>query len=223
MNFRIVVAAIAVAICTSAHAQTWQNLLADRSLDHWKKPNGDEPSGGWVIEDDGTLHLAGRGGNLLTREVYGDFELWFEFRTTERGNNGIKYRVKKYGNSLLGLEYQILDDAAFPKLTREHLTGSLYDLVTPKPEVTRLNDPGEFNVGKIRVENGRTRHWVNGQLMIDQPLYGASWKAHVADSKFRNREDFGENALGRIMLTDHNSETWLRNVFIRRLNTVCCE
>lgn len=205
-----------------AFGQAWQNLLADRSFDQWQKTNGDAVEGGWIIEEDGTLHLTGKGGNLITRNTFADFELWFEFRTVQKGNNGIKYRVMQYDRSWLGLEYQILDDEAFPKLTREHLTASLYDLVTPKPEVTRLKPRNEFNTGKIRVSNGRVQHWVNGQLMIDEKLTGPTWEAHVKDSKFRNREHFGENPEGHIMLTDHGSETWFRNMFIRDLSGCRC-
>ncbi|APZ94231.1 hypothetical protein Fuma_03855 [Fuerstiella marisgermanici] len=202
----------------TATAQTYHNLLAGDRLDQWSKVNGDPVGDGWKIEDGGVLHLSGKGGNIVTREKYGDFELWFEFRISEKGNSGIKYRVKPYGKRWLGLEYQILDDAAYPKLTRSHLTASLYDLVTPIPQTTRLKPDGEFNVGKIRVKNQRVQHWVNGQLMIDQCLTGPDWREHVAKSKFNNQPEFGENVLGQIMLTDHNSDVWLRNVFVRRLD-----
>ena len=215
-----VIFAICFFACSSTFAQTYENLLSGDRLDHWQKQNGNAVGEGWNLEN-GVLHLSSRGGNIVTRELYGDFELWFEFRTTAEGNNGIKYRVKQYDKSWLGLEYQVLDDDAFPNLTRDHLTAALYDLVIPKPAETRLNARDEFNVGKIRVENHRTRHWVNGQLMIDQRLVGPEWKTVVANSKFKNRTNFGENALGRIMITDHGKETWYRNVFIRRLNCQC--
>lgn len=205
----------------TASAQSYTNLLSD-DLNHWQKLNGQPVDDGWSVEKGGILHLTGRAGNIVTREQYGDFELWFEFKVAEKGNSGIKYRVKQYDGRWLGLEYQILHDEKFPHLTREHLTASLYDLVTPIPSETRLKPRGEFNVGKIRVENGRVRHWINGQLMIDTRLYGPDWQQHVADSKFKDRDHFGENQLGRIMLTDHNSETWFRNVFIRRLSPCRC-
>ena len=186
------------------------------------KPNGDAVDKGWEIQPDGTLHLNGRGGHILSRQQYGDFELWFEFRIAEKGNSGIKYRVKQYNKSWLGLEYQVLDDSAFPKLTREHHTASLYDLVTPIPLQTRFNPEGEFNVGKVRVQNQRIQHWINGQLMIDQPVGTDSWDHHVANSKFNKHEGFGENTVGHIMVTDHGSEVWYRNVFIKSLSGPCC-
>jgi len=202
----------------SAVAQDYINLI-DADMTHWMKPGGEAVAPGWTVEPGGVLHLKPKAGHIVTREEFGDFELWFEFRISQKGNSGIKYRVKQYDKSWLGLEYQILDDDAFPKLTRDHHTASLYDLVLPRTESTRFNAPGEFNVGKIRVENGVVSHWINGQLTVTTPLTGPVWEQHVAGSKFKNREQFGQNAMGRLMLTDHNSEVWYRNVFVRRLNT----
>ncbi len=219
---RVTFVLLCLAHADIATAQSFQNLLSSGNMDLWMKPNGQPVGEGWQFEDGGVLHMSGKGGNIVTRESYGDFELWFEFRISPKGNSGIKYRVKQYGKQWLGLEYQILDDKAFPKLTREHLTASLYDLVTPIPQTTRLKPDGEFNIGKIRVQNGRAQHWVNGQLMIDSPLMGPTWQEHVADSKFRDKPNFGENAIGQIMLTDHNSEVWMRNIFIRRLSGNVC-
>lgn len=220
MLVRFSVALLLMTVCAStASAQQYINLLENQSLQHWMTQGGGEPPAGWQLEPDGVLHMVGKGGNLLTREEFGDFELWFEFKISPKGNSGIKYRVQKYGGSWLGLEYQVLDDTAYPKLTREHLTASLYDLVTPIPEVTRLHPVGEYNIAKIRVANQRTQHWINGQLMIDEPLTGPSWHEHVANSKFKKRAEFGENVLGRLMLTDHGDEAWYRNIFIRRLGS----
>ena len=110
-------------------AQTYTNLIPDRSLHLWNLPNGNPVEKGWSFDSDGSLHLVGKGDNILTRDEYQDFDLWFDFRISEKGNNGIKYRVQKYGSSWLGPEYQIQDDAAFPKLPAKHYTASLYDLV----------------------------------------------------------------------------------------------
>jgi len=205
-----------------AFAQQYTNLLSN-DLNHWMKPNGDAVTEGWQIEPGAVVHLSGKGGNIVTREQFGDFELWFEFRISPQGNSGIKYRVKDYNKSLLGLEYQVLDDAGFPKLSRSHATASLYDLVPPIPAETRQHSLQEFNVGKIRVEGNQTRHWINGQLTIDEQLSGPHWHAFVAGSKFKDKEAFGENTLGRLMLTDHNSEVWFKNMFIRRLGSATCK
>lgn len=198
-------------------AGSWINLLEGQKLARWMTKDGAEPAGTWQFED-GWLHLNGKGGNLITKEEYADFELWFEFRISEKGNSGIKYRVKKYGKSYLGLEYQVLDDSAFPKLTDEHKTGSLYDLVTPSPVKKRINPQGQMNVAKIRVQGNRIQHWVNGQLLIDTKANSETWLEYVKNSKFKKHAGFGENQLGRIMLTDHNCEVWYRNVYLKPLS-----
>ncbi|MEP3481824.1 MAG: DUF1080 domain-containing protein [Fuerstiella sp.] len=201
----------------SASADSWVNLLKDQKLDHWMKQDGSKPAATWQFEN-GWLHLNGKGGNLITKQEYSDFELWFEFRISEKGNSGIKYRVQKYGERYLGLEYQVLDDPAFPKLTDEHKTGSLYDLVTPSAAAKRLNPQGQMNVAKIRVQGNRIQHWINGQLLIDERVDGPNWLEHVSNSKFKNHAGFGQNQLGRIMLTDHNCEVWYRNVYLKPLS-----
>ena len=201
----------------SASADSWMNLLEGQKLDQWMKKDGSEPAKTWQFVD-GWLQLNGKGGDLITKQEYGDFELWFEFRISEKGNSGIKYRVQKYDGRYLGLEYQVLDDPAFPKLTDEHKTGSLYDLVTPSPVTKRLHPQGQMNVAKIRVQGNRIQHWINGQLLIDEQASGSTWLNHVSNSKFKKHAGFGENQSGRIMLTDHNCEVWFRNIYLKPLS-----
>lgn len=215
---------MATALCLSlngvAAAQTFQNLLQDSRLSHWTHADGQPVRDGWKLEADGTLHLAGHGGNLITRELYGDFELWFEYRISEKGNNGIKYRVSRYGDSLLGIEYQIQDDASFPDMHEKHRTGGLYDLIAiSNPVFRREYKPLEtFNVGRIVVQNHRVRHWLNGRLIIDECIGTPRWFEAVSASKFSDKPGFGTNRCGHLMLTDHHSEVWFRNVFVRRLD-----
>lgn len=217
-----IVAMLVPMLSQAAFAQTYINLLDAPELNHWMKPNGDPVGEGWALEPGGVLHLSGKGGNILSRQQYGDFELWFEFRNVEKGNNGIKYRVAKYDNQWLGLEYQLLDDTAFPKLGREHLTGSLYDIIPPIPSVTRLHAIDEYNVGKIMVRNNRVQHWINGQILIDEQLGTDRWFKYFGKSKFKDREGFALNPQGHLMLTDHGSQIWFKNMFLRKLNTVEC-
>ena len=43
----------------------------------------------------------------------------------------------------------------------------------------------------------------------------AEWNRRLAESKFEEREGFGANPRGRLMLTDHGSEVWFRNVLFQ--------
>ncbi len=201
-------------------AQNYTNLLQDRSLHHWILPNGNPVEKGWVFDPDGALHLAGEGDNILTRCEYQNFDLWFDFRISEKGNSGIKYRVQKYGSSWLGPEYQIQDDAAFPNQSAKHNTASLYDLVDRSSPVfeRRYLPLNDWSVGRIIVQNNRLRHWMNGNLIIDERSDSQRFNDAVQGSKFNDKAGFGKNCSGRIMLTDHHSEVWYRNVYIRCLD-----
>lgn len=205
---------------TPATAQQYTNLLHSKDLSQWMLENGGEVRSGWTLESNGSLHLAGRGGNLLSKEDYGDFDLWFEWKISAKGNSGIKYRVMQYGKSWLGPEYQIQDDAAFPKMSAEHYTASLYDLVDRSQPIfsRRYLDLNEYSVGRVIVQRHRIRHWMNGNLVIDERDDSEHFAAAVKDSKFRGQEGFGKNHTGKLMLTDHGSEVWYRNIFIRRLD-----
>jgi hypothetical protein len=211
---------IIVGSAGSAIAQNYTNLLQDRSLQLWMLPSGEAVEKGWGFDPDGALHLAGQGDNILTQCEYQNFDLWFDFKISEKGNSGIKYRVQKYGSSWLGPEYQIQDDAAFPNQSPKHYTASLYDLVDrSSPVLERRYLPlNEWSGGRIIVQNNRIRHWMNGNLIIDEQSESPRFNAAVQDSKFRDTPGFGRNCSGRIMLTDHGSEVWYRNVFVRSLN-----
>lgn len=208
----------------SVLGQQYTNLIQDGSLSQWMLPNGDAVDNGWQIEAGGLLHLAGQGDNILTRDEYQDFDLWFEYRIEEKGNSGIKYRVQKFGNSWLGCEYQIQDDSAFPQLDPKHYTASLYDVFDKSNAIfeRKYAPAGQFNVGRIVVQNNRIRHWMNGNLIIDELDCSARFYDAVQNSKFRDNKGFGTNPSGRLMLTDHGSDVWYKNLFIRRLSPRLC-
>ncbi|MFN9718694.1 MAG: DUF1080 domain-containing protein [Planctomycetota bacterium] len=211
------VIALGESICS---AQQYTNLLQDKSLHHWTKPGGEPAGEGWTFDSDGSLHLSGKGGNIVTREDYGDFDLWFEYRISPKGNSGIKYRVRQYGQAWLGIEYQIQDDAAFPEMAPKHQTASLYDMIDQSSSILRrrYQPLDAYNVGRIVVQNHRLRHWMNGNIIIDESDCSPRFDDAIRKSKFRDQDGFGKNPLGKLMLTDHGTEVWYRNVYVRRLD-----
>jgi hypothetical protein len=189
-------------------------LFDGTSLRGWMRMDGKPVEEDWEVVD-GTLHLKdgpGSGANLFTEREYTDFELEFEWRIAPQGNNGLKYRVRKYGDRYLGCEYQILDDAAH-KLSPRGVTGSLYELYEPS-DVHLLKPVGEFNQSRIVVRGNHIEHWLNGVRIVSADVGSSQWYRRVAESKFRNVEGFGENRSGLIMLTDHSSEVWYRNIVL---------
>ena len=214
----IILTCLTIASISSAEDVT-DSFFDGKTLDNWSLQNGKPVTAGWEVVD-GTIHLrkgAGRGGNILSKQEYGNFRLSFEWAIAEGGNSGLKYRVKKFGNRVLGCEYQIYDDAK-NKLKPRHTSASLYALYEPKPASLSLLKPtGQFNTAVIVVSGNRIEHWLNGQRVVSAVVGSGEWNSRVADSKFSNSEGFGENRLGRIMLTDHGSEVWYRNIKMESL------
>lgn len=202
------------AVCAAAHEPI--ALFDGTSLEGWVRMDGKPVEDDWEIVD-GMLHLKNRpgsGANLFTDREYTDFDLRFEWRIPPKGNNGVKYRVRKYGGQYLGCEYQILDDAAH-KLNPRGVTGSLYELY--EPSNVRLNPVGQFNQSRIVVRGNHIEHWLNGVRIVSAEVGAGEWRRRVAESKFNRYEGFGENRSGRIMLTDHSSEVWYRNIVLTPL------
>ena len=192
-------------------------IFNGKTLDGWTTEDDRPVTGGWRVVD-GVIHLdlaAGQnGGNIITIRDYQDFELNFDFRIAEKGNSGIKYRVRDFDGRLLGCEYQILDDAHHRQSRPDQMTGSLYGVYEANPSRC-LKPAGEFNHGRIVVCGHRVEHWLNGQLIVYAQVCSRQWFRRVTDSKFSDVAGFGQNRSGRIMLTDHGSEVWYRNITLR--------
>ena len=189
------------------------------SLAEWKTLDGGPATQGWEASD-GEVRLnrsAGRGGHIVTAAEFGDFDLSFEWKIAARGNSGLKYRVRKYGNQTLGLEYQICDEPDGRTVSRKS-AGALYDLYEPAAE--RLLKPaGEWNTARIVVHGDRIEHWLNGKLIVAATVGDEEWRRRIAESKFADEEKFGENRSGQMMLTDHGSDVAYRNFVFRLLTT----
>ncbi len=110
------------------------------------------------------------GGDLMTVETFGNFELSFEWKVSPGGNSGIKYNVSeelsvanppKY--AALGFEYQILDDERHPDgELPSHRAGALYDMIAPNSS-KQLRPAGEFNSSRIVFRGSHGEHWLNGE------------------------------------------------------------
>lgn len=197
----------------------WTLLFDGSTSSGWKKIGGKSfPDKGWKVED-GCLHLAkkGGGGDLVTVDAYENFEFYFEWKTADGTNSGMKYRVADVPGAAFGPEYQILDDATHTDgKNAKTSTGSLYQIYAPN-EKKKLKPIGEFNSSKVVVNGNHAEHWLNGEKVVEYEFFSDEWKAGVAASKFKNNEKYGKPAKGHIALQDHGDEVWFRNIKIRVL------
>ena len=211
-------AVVAGLICPSG-ARASDTFRDRATLDGWTTLDGQPVTHGWEVVD-GVIHLdmsGPRAGHIVTAVEYADFELEFQWKIVAGGNSGIKYRVRDFDGKVLGLEYQIYDDNKLrDRSNGNKSTGAIYDVYEPNSK-KRLNPPGQFNHGRIVVCGNRIEHWLNNRLILTADVGSGEWYRLKAQSKFSDVEGFGENRLGKIMLTDHNSEVWYRNLRIKPL------
>jgi hypothetical protein len=197
---------------TAACSSEWTSLFASGDFSNWTKINGAPVGAGWSI-DNGIIHRSGkRPGDIITKQHYENFELRFDWKISEAGNSGVKYRTK----GALGLEYQILDEAKHKdRKNPTHRAGSLYELVAA-PDNKPLKPVGEWNHGRILAKGKHIKHWLNGEKVVELEYGSDDWKHGFEQSKYSKHQDFG-NGPGPILLQDHNDEVWYRNVQIREL------
>jgi hypothetical protein len=194
-------------------------LFDGKTLNGWTMLDGQPITRGWKVVD-GMIRLdpkdreqhQRRVGHIVTLREFGDFQLSFEWKIFKGGNSGLKYRVRDYSGKIRGCEYQIIDDPNYHKpLSHRTRAGSIYDLYEPNQE-KRLLPVGQFNTSRIVVWKNQIQHWLNGRLIVSATVGNQDWQDRVAGSKFSELKDFGQNRRGKIMLTDHGSEIWFRNI-----------
>lgn len=116
-----------------------------------------------------------------------------------------------------GHEYQIIDEKLAKGVNGDprRFTAALYDLISAPDAVP--NPPGEWNHGLIRVQGRQVEHWLNGRKVLEYEAGSDAVLHAVANSKFRSVGGFGEKASGLLMLQNHGSLAWFRNLKVRTL------
>lgn len=207
-------------------ADNWEILFDGKSMEKWRgKSSADFPREGWKVQN-GLLFLEGNGGDIITKEKYGDFELVFDFNLTENANSGVKYFVdtlvnRETGKIMVnGPEYQIIDDHNHPEIKKDPAgsssTASAYLLYAPDNN-KKLNPAGEWNTGKILAKDGKVEHWLNDKKVLTYQRGSRDFHARKAETKFKNDDQYGELESGHILLTDHHDRVYFRNIKIRKL------
>lgn len=208
----------------------WKLLWDGATHKGWRGARMDDfPTEGWVIENGELIVLSSggeesaAGGDIVTEELYGNFELKLDFKLTKGANSGIKYFVdtdiNKGPGSSIGLEYQILDDENHPDAKLGNHEGSrtlasLYDLIKVDPDKP-VNPIGEWNHARIVSIDNHVEHWLNGMKVLEYERKSDSYKKLVAESKYKVWPNFGEADQGHILLQDHGDRVAFKNIKIR--------
>ena len=197
--------------------EAWKPLFNGRSLEGWRGFKSSAAPSGWTAIDS-TLARTGTGGDILTVDEFGDFELRLQWTLAEGGNSGIFFRVVDTGSEVWesGPELQILDNARHAD-GKNPLTsaGANYGLHAPVRDVTR--PVGESNDVRLLVAGAKIEHWLNGVKVVEYELWSPAWEALVKASKFVTMPAYGRAKRGRIALQDHGDPVWFRDIRIRPL------
>jgi type 1 glutamine amidotransferase len=205
------------ALGAEARRAGWRRLFDGETLDGWRSFGKDAPGAGWQVVN-GCIRRGGPGGDLISAQAVGDFELEFDFMLAAGTNSGVKYRVVE-ANGPVGPEFQLIDDARQPRAAKEHWTGSLYDVFAPARD-DALRPAGTWNHARIVARGEHLEHWLNGLKTVDVEVGSDAWNAARQASKFRDRADFGAPQRGHILLQDHGGEVWFRNIRLRDFSTL---
>ncbi len=215
-------------------AAGWKLLFDGRSTTGWHTYGKQTVTAkSWLVQDGclvipkGNGRPNGRGGDLVTNATFTNFEFQFEWRVGPGGNSGVEYlftegekRTASFypgdtGDSPLGFEYQVLDDASHAKNTANRLAASIYSLVAATGKT--LRPAGEFNQGRVIVDGNHVEHWLNGRKVAECELGSPALQRIIASSKYKPYPGVGVKRATALALQDHGEEVAYRNLKLREL------
>ena len=200
-------------------AEGWKLLFDGKSTNGWRGfRQSAMPSHGWEIADDSLVCNKGTGGDIVTDEQFGDFELSFEWKVEPGGNSGVFFRVSEDEPYvwLTGPEMQLLDNERH-RDGENPLTSAGANYALHAPEADHSYPAGSFNHSRLLVKGRHVEHWLNGTKLFAYEIGSDDWLTRVAQSKFSDMPKYGRNTSGHIALQDHGDRVWFRNIKIRPL------
>lgn len=170
----------------------------------------------YVVEDGNIVIYPSKsfGGNLYTKDEFGNFIFRFEFQLTPGANNGLGIRTPMEGDAAyVGMELQILDNDApiYSKLKEYQYHGSVYGII---PALRGYLKPvGEWNYQEVIANGDNIKITLNGTVILEGNLREAT-KDGPKDKKSHPGV---LNEKGHIGFLGHGSVVKFRNIRIRKL------
>jgi len=197
----------------------WRLLFNGVDFSGWQELTSENaPQKGWQVKEGWLTVLAKQqGGDIITREAFGDFELSLEVRLSSGANSGIKYFIQPPCS--VGFEYQVLDDDKNPDakagINGNRKFASLYDLLPAQN--TKPKAIGGWNQVRVIVKGDSMEHWLNGDKVLAFDRSSERFREAYQKSKFKPFKEFGTYRRGHILLQEHGHTVSYRNIKIRPL------
>jgi 3-keto-disaccharide hydrolase len=222
MRFAILMTIVAASLAATAATQdtpsaSWRSLFDGKTTAGWRGYRQPQLPAGWQVVD-GALTRVGAGGDIVSVDQFGNFELMVEWRISPGGNSGILYRVTEDAQLIWhnAPEMQVIDDAGYKEpLKPAQKSGANYDLHPPSQSVVK--PAGAWNAARILVNGAHVEHWLNGVKVVEYELGSPDWTARVKASKFNEFPAYGKARRGHIGFQDHGDRVAYRNIRIREL------
>ena len=179
----------------------------------------DFPNGKWIIEDGALKTVPGHNGiDLISKDMFTDFELELEWKVAPGGNSGIFYFATEEGDYIWqsAPEMQVLDnDVHVDGKNKLTSAGALYAMIEPSSDVTK--PVGEYNKVRIIAQDKNVEHWLNGEKILEYTYQSDKMWDLVKNSKFNSMPPFAKVKTGHIGLQGDHGEVWYKNIRIRKL------
>jgi hypothetical protein len=191
-----------VALFNGKDLTGWKGLVADPKVRATMKPDqlaaaqakaDERMRAHWKVED-GVLVFDGKGDNLCTEKLYGDFEVYVDWKIEQGGDSGIYLRGSP--------QVQIWDAKVG--------SGGLYNnqkKENPHDPLKKMDKPvGQWNTFRIKMIGEKVWVWLNGELVVDNVTLENYWE--------RDKPIYPTE---QIELQNHGGPLWFKNIYIREI------
>ncbi len=218
------------ALTASEKKDGWKLLFDGKTTAGWRDYNKKTINPTWKVSNGELWHdpKLSSEADIITDGEFENFELRLEWKIDSCGNSGIIFNSlesEAYKHAYeTGPEMQILDNACHPDSKfPKHRAGNLYDLIASPVE--SVKPALQWNAVKIISNKGHLELWLNEVKQAETTMFTPEWEELIKGSKFFNKlpngapeyPDFGKFRKGHIMLQEHGSRVWFRNIKIREL------
>lgn len=186
-------------------------LFDGTNMDQWTGNKTDYRSEGGCIS---LYPSVSHGGNLYTKEEFGDFIFRFQFQLTPAANNGLGIRTPMEGDAAyVGMELQILDNDApvYSTLAPYQYHGSVYGIIAAKRGY--LKPTGEWNYQEVIAKGDNIKITLNGTVILDGNIREAT-KDGTPD---KQKHPGLFNKKGHIGFLGHGSPVKFKDIRIKEL------
>ncbi len=198
MSHAIRAGALVLAVWAASGARAadpqWVSLFDGKTYAGWEDPTKKSPPGDSFTLEDGCLKATSHPRiteDLFTKNLYGDFELEFDWKISPRGNSGVKYRIQ---------DRVFLRDEKLPKF-EDVVNATMKNRLTTRP------DEGQEYV--IGFEYQITDNAANSDAVSHGPLHQSGALYDMFPALKDATLPVGQFNHARILVKGDHFEHWL--------------